>query len=86
MGDGAILAVEYRIIPSWHHWDSVGMSNIAPGQMQIVLKHANELGSGAAKEFSISAESYFVHFYHDHPIKMQLFMESLSSTFRRSCQ
>lgn len=75
-----------RIIPYWYHQGHAGKNNIAWGQMQIVLKHTNELGSGGAKEFSISAESYFVHFYYYHPIKMQLFMESLSCTFRRCCQ
>lgn len=42
------------------------------GQVQIVLKHTDELGSGGAKEFRISAESHFVHFYCSCPIKTQL--------------
>jgi hypothetical protein len=75
-----------RVILHWHHRGNVGKNNTAQGQVQIVLKCTNELGSGAAKEFSISAESYFVHFYYAYPIKAQLFMESLSCAFRRCRQ
>lgn len=54
----------HRVIPHWHHRGDVGKHSTAQGQVQIVLKCTNELGSGAAKEFSISAESYSVHFYY----------------------
>lgn len=36
----------------------MGKRSTAQGQVQIVLKCTNELGSGAAKEFSISAELF----------------------------
>lgn len=68
------------------HGGDASKNDRAQGQVQIVLKHSNELGSGDAKEFSISAESYFVHVYCSHPIKMQLFIQSLSCRFRRCCQ
>lgn len=52
----------WQLNPTLAPGGDAGKNNNARGQMQIVLKHTNELGSGGAKEFSISAESYFVHF------------------------
>lgn len=75
-----------RTVPHSHRGGDASKNNIARGQMQIVLKHTDELGSGGAKEFLISAESYSVHFYYHHPIKIQLFTESLSCTYRRCYQ
>lgn len=75
-----------RVILRWHRWGNVGKRSTAQGQVQIVLKCTNELGSGAAKEFSISAESYFVHFFPVQPLKAQLSVESLSCAFKRDCQ
>lgn len=56
-----------------HHWaGGCPQEQPSTGQVQIVLKHTDELGSGGAKEFRISAESHFVHFYCSCPIKTQL--------------
>lgn len=38
-----------------HRGGDAGESDRAQGQVQIVLKHSNELGLGGAKEFSMSA-------------------------------
>lgn len=73
---GSGRACHCRSVPRWHHGGGAGKHNRTQGQVQIVLKHTNELGSGGARAFSISAESDSAHVYDHHPIKTQLFAES----------
>lgn len=78
--------MQFTAIPRSHRGGDAGENDTARGQTQIVLKRTSELGSGGAREFSISAEGDFVHVYCSHPIKMRLLAETLGCGFRRRCQ
>lgn len=82
-GHGQRRACHRTAIPRPHHVGDSSKNSIARGQAQIVLKHTNELGSGGAREFSMSAESDSVRVYCVHPIKMQLLIEMFGCGFRR---